>query len=48
MSSTAKRDLADKFGTVAAQAGNDVVDVVNSEHDAAYAQRVPARFPARL
>jgi hypothetical protein len=31
------RDLADEFGTVAAQAGNDVVDVVDSEHDAAYA-----------
>jgi hypothetical protein len=29
------RDLADEFGTVAAQAGNDVVDVVDSEHDAA-------------
>src|SRR2546421_6520211 len=34
------RDLADEFGTVAAQAGNDVVDVVNREHDAAYGQRV--------
>src|SRR3712207_8214053 len=34
------RDLADELGTVAAQAGNDVVDVVDSEHDAAYAQRV--------
>src|SRR3954454_17707315 len=34
------RDLADEFGTVAAKAGNDVVDVVDSEHDAAYAQRV--------
>src|SRR5438067_11120631 len=34
------RDLADEFGTVPAQAGNDVVDVVDSEHDAAYAQRV--------
>src|SRR6266513_3994339 len=34
------RDLADEFGTVAAQAGNGVVDVVDSEHDAAYAQRV--------
>src|SRR5438034_3890879 len=37
------RDLADEFGTVAAQAGNDVVDVVDSEHDAAYAQRVRRR-----
>jgi hypothetical protein len=37
------RDLADKFGTVAAQASNDVVDVVDSEHDAAYAQRVRRR-----
>src|SRR5439155_361214 len=37
------RDLADQFGTVAAQAGNDVVDVVDSEHDAAYAQRVRRR-----
>src|SRR3954447_25413613 len=34
------RDLADELGTVAAQAGNDVVDVLDSEHDAAYAQRV--------
>src|SRR5437764_4640542 len=34
------RDLADEFGTVAAQAGNDVVDVVDGEHDAADAQRV--------
>src|SRR5216110_3677321 len=37
------RDLAEEFGTVAAQAGNDVVDVVDSEHDAAYAQRVRRR-----
>jgi hypothetical protein len=37
------RDLADEFGTVAAQAGNDVVDVVDSDHDAAYAQRVRRR-----
>src|SRR3954464_13341279 len=37
------RDLANEFGTVAAQAGNDVVDVVDSEHDAAYAQRVRRR-----
>src|ERR671923_2815417 len=37
------RHLADEFGTVAAQAGNDVVDVVDSEHDAAYAQRVRRR-----
>src|SRR3982751_5039247 len=31
------------FRSVAAQAGNDVVDVVDSEHDAAYAQRVRRR-----
>src|SRR5688572_19807579 len=37
------RDLADEFGTVAAQAGNDVVDVVDHEHDAAHAQRVRRR-----
>src|ERR687895_1066874 len=37
------RDLADEFGTVAAQAGNDVVDVIDGEHDAAYAQRVRRR-----
>src|SRR5437763_3856788 len=37
------RDLADQFGAVAAQAGYDVVDVVDSEHDAAYAQRVRRR-----
>src|SRR5205823_6294448 len=37
------RDLADEFGTVAAQTGNDVVDVVDSEHDAAYAQRIRRR-----
>src|SRR6476469_7981147 len=37
------RDLADEFATVAAQAGNDVVDVIDSEHDAAYAQRVRRR-----
>src|ERR671911_657336 len=37
------RDLADDFATVAAQARNDVVDVVDSEHDAAYAQRVRRR-----
>jgi len=29
------RDLADELGTVVAQAGNDVVDVADSEHDAA-------------
>src|SRR4051812_14186577 len=34
------RDLADELGAVAAQAGDDVVDVVDSEHDAANAQRV--------
>src|SRR3954465_9183433 len=37
------RDLADEFGTVAAQAGDDVVDVVDHEHDAAYAQCVRRR-----
>src|SRR5436189_1434223 len=37
------RDLADEFGAVTAQAGNDVVDVVDGEHDAAYAQRVRRR-----
>src|SRR5436190_19299730 len=37
------RDLTKEFGTVAAQAGNDVVDVLDSEHDAAYAQRVRRR-----
>src|SRR5207245_9297215 len=37
------RDLADEFGTVAAQAGNDVVAGVDSEPDAAYAQRVRRR-----
>src|SRR5919107_5088020 len=41
------RDLADQFATVTAQAGNDVVDVLDSEHDAAYAQRVRRR-PLRL
>jgi hypothetical protein len=30
---------------VFAQAGNDAVDVVDSEHDAAHAQRSPAPFP---
>src|SRR5918995_1320701 len=37
------RDLADEFGTVAAQSGDDVVDVVDHEHDAAHAQRVRRR-----
>src|SRR5215217_972104 len=37
------RGLSDEFRTVAAQAGNDVVDVVDGEHDAAYAQRVRRR-----
>src|SRR4051794_1097889 len=37
------RNLADEFGTVPAQAGDDVADVVNSEHDAAYAQRIRGR-----
>src|SRR3954469_23620653 len=37
------RDLADELRTVAAQAGDDVVDVVDGEHDAADAQRVRRR-----
>src|SRR4051794_11049261 len=37
------RDLADELGTVAAQAGDDVVDVVDSEHDATYAECVRRR-----
>src|SRR4029078_7958105 len=37
------RDLADEFGTVEAQPGGAVVDVRDSEHDAAYAQRVRRR-----
>src|SRR4051795_3436883 len=37
------RDLVEEFGTVAAQAGNDVVDVADGEHDAADAQRVRRR-----
>src|SRR3954454_1573655 len=37
------RELADECCTVAAQAGNGVVDVVDGEHDAAYAQRVRRR-----
>src|SRR5215216_5613201 len=37
------RDLVEEFGTVAAQPGNDVVDVVDGEHDAAYAQSVRRR-----
>ena len=37
------RDLADELATVAAQAGDDVVDVVDGEHDAADAQRVHRR-----
>src|SRR3954470_14700008 len=37
------RDIADELATVAAQAGNHVVDVVDSEHDAAYAKRVRRR-----
>src|SRR3954447_15360195 len=37
------RDLADELGTVRAQAVNDVVDVLDGEHDAAYAQRVRRR-----
>jgi len=34
------RDIANELATVAAQAGNDIVDVVDSEHHASYAQRV--------
>src|SRR5215216_5745568 len=37
------RDLADEFRTVATETGNDVVDVLDGEHDAAYAQRVRRR-----
>src|SRR3954451_5354681 len=37
------RDLVEELATVAAQAGNDVVDVFDGEHDAAYAQRVRRR-----
>src|SRR2546421_8775345 len=37
------RDLAHEFGTVAAQAGDDVVDIVDHEHDAAHAPRVRRR-----
>jgi hypothetical protein len=37
------RDLADEFGTVTAQTGNNIVNVVDSEHDAAYAQGVRRR-----
>jgi hypothetical protein len=36
-------DLTDELATVPAQAGNDAVDVVDSEHDAAHAQRVRRR-----
>src|SRR4051794_41424164 len=34
------RDLADEFCTVGAQAVDDVVDVVDREHDAAGAERI--------
>src|SRR4051812_44263797 len=37
------RELADERCTVAAQAGNDVVDVLDGEHDSAYAQCVRRR-----
>src|SRR4051794_31092653 len=37
------RDLVEEFGAVAAQAGNDIVDVLDREHDAADAQRVRRR-----
>src|SRR6185437_6629467 len=33
-------DLADEFAAVGAQAGHDVLDVVDGEHDAAQAERV--------
>ena len=32
--------LANEFGAVGVQAGKDVLDVVDGEHDATYAQRV--------
>ena len=41
-----RRDLADKFGAMGRQAGNDVLDVVDGEHDAANAQRVRRRVAA--
>src|SRR5438093_702089 len=34
------RHLAKEFGAVGAQAGKDVLDVIDGEHDATYAQRV--------
>src|SRR3712207_9209141 len=34
------RHLADELGAVSAKAGNDVLDVVDGEHDSTYAQRV--------
>ena len=34
------RDLVENFGTVVAEAVDDIVDVLDGEHDAAYAQRV--------
>jgi hypothetical protein len=37
------RDLPDELGTVAAQAGDDVVQVVDGEHDAPQTQRVRRR-----
>src|SRR3954453_3607056 len=37
------RDLADELRAVRAQAGNDVFDVLDGEHDAAYTQRVRRR-----
>src|SRR6266849_622216 len=32
--------IAKKFGTMCAQADKDIVDVIDGEHDAPYAQRV--------
>src|SRR5919205_950979 len=37
------RDVADELGTVAAQPGNDVGDVVDGEHDPPYSERVRRR-----
>jgi hypothetical protein len=35
--------LADELGTTSAQAGNDIVDVLDGERDATYVQRVDVR-----
>ena len=32
--------LANQFGTVGAEPGNDIIDVFDGKHDATYAQRV--------